>query len=123
MGLKRVQSIRSMSQVSEGSSSSPIIPPVVYRFNIIDNARIRLRWGPPSEKIQHYINSAIKGQDPKNTTPKMTGFFTKRIAAKKDRIVPIAQQLMEDFRNVFDGSIQEDHSVEPIFTTLKSTDP
>lgn len=30
---------------------------------------------------------------------------------------------MHDFRDVFGGSVREDHSVEPIFTALKSMDP
>lgn len=123
MEVKRVQSIRSMSQLSEGNSSGSIILPAAYRFNILDNARTHLRWGPPPEKIQHYINSVIKAQDPKDTTPEMTELFEKRVAAKKDRILPIAQQLMEDFRDVLDSSVREGHSVEPIFTALKSMDP
>lgn len=123
MGLKRVQSTRSMSQVSEEKSSGPTIPPAAYRFNLLDNARTHLRWGPPPEEIQKYINSVIKAQYPKDTTPEMTELFKKRIKAKKTRISPIAQKLMYDFRDVFAGPVREDHSVEPIFTALKSMDP
>ena len=78
-----------------------------YRFIILRRARIFIRHGPPPEEIQSRINAIIQ---------------RKISEERKRQLSRFAENLCEDFIEVFNGASREDDCVEPIYRALSSMD-
>jgi hypothetical protein len=78
-----------------------------YRFSVLSCARIFIRPGPPPEEIQSRINAIIQ---------------RKISAERKRQLSRFAENLYQDFIDIFNGASREDDCVEPIHRALSSMD-